>query len=120
MIPGEQVLEDGWKTLESVILEHVDSSLQRLEYNKKTTARQLGLSPKTLLRYLRNSVKQRFEDVPIKTVETVELEHIVKTLFFFNGSRRKSAKALGIGERTIRNKIASATAKGFIIPPPHQ
>lgn len=45
------------------------------------------------------------EDAPRPTLEDIEREQIRLTLDEYNGNRRKAAKALGIGERTLYRKI---------------
>lgn len=44
-------------------------------------------------------------DTTIRELREVEKEEILKALSFFDGNRTKTAKALGIGRRTLQNKL---------------
>jgi two-component system, response regulator FlrC len=54
------------------------------------------------------------------TVEEVERELIVCTLYHYCGNRTCAAKVLGVSVRTLRNKINNYTAQGISVPAPGQ
>jgi DNA-binding NtrC family response regulator len=49
-----------------------------------------------------DNILKNDEDIPLKNLEKI---HIKKILDRCNGNRRKAAKALGIGERTLYRKL---------------
>jgi len=59
-------------------------------------------SASTATATLERPAAERFE---VKPLEEVEREQIIRTLGRFNGNRQKSAKALGIGVRTLGLKL---------------
>ena len=44
-------------------------------------------------------------DLPLMSIEEMELHLIRKALDHTNGNQKKAAKLLGISDRTIRNKL---------------
>jgi DNA-binding NtrC family response regulator len=52
------------------------------------------------------------------TVDEVERELILHTLFYYHGSRTRSASVLGISIRCMRNKIHDCEELGIAVPAP--
>ncbi|PSL45855.1 two-component system response regulator AtoC [Salsuginibacillus halophilus] len=68
----------------------------------------IGDLPKTLHRKADEDIKDDLPEAvgnPLKTLKEVEKEHITSVLTHFNGHRKKTAEALGISERGLRDKI---------------
>lgn len=55
--------------------------------------------------------KQVLSDLPLMSIEDMELQLIKKALEHTQGNQKEAAKILGITDRTIRNKIKKATAQ---------
>lgn len=62
-------------------------------------------------------VMEIFSEFQPRTMEQVTFRHIVRTLEYFEGNRRKSANALEIGQQTLANKIDQIIARGIEVPP---
>jgi DNA-binding NtrC family response regulator len=63
-----------------------------------------GVSPRVPSRWQRGVVIEEAGEVPL-SLEEAEKEQIQRALEEFGGNRRKTAEALGIGERTLYRKI---------------
>lgn len=56
---------------------------------------------------------------PGMTLEQLERETIIAALRFYQGSRVRTARALGMGQRTLTNKINLYRKQGETVPPPY-
>ena len=52
-----------------------------------------------------NEEEEDLNNIPLMTIEDMELHLINKALEKTNGNQKEAAKLLGISDRTIRNKL---------------
>jgi len=63
---------------------------------------------------LREGVEGSFTIPPDRTLADLEMQAILQTLERFNGHRRKTARALGIGVRTLGLKLKKWKEDGLV------
>lgn len=57
-------------------------------------------------------------NIVVPTLRDIERRAIIQYLLAYDGNRTKTAAALGISIRKLREKIREYTRKGFAIEPP--
>ena len=110
MIPN-----DFLETIEDYLIEFdkklftVNKSIGKRQHTLLTKINDVYLILNSLYTIIAPSIsckqKQASKETKIKTMRILEMENIEKALIKFKGNRTKTAIALGLSIRTVRNKI---------------